>query len=324
MSIEVIFSKADFFPHYLKGDVSKKKESGLMLIDKIGVEYTSYIKYVRFFAENTMKVYSKTIDALLYFIIHIKKYNCLHKITRETIIEYLIFTRISAKISNRSLNIQISAINSFLVFLCEYHKICGIAKVEHSRFANNIPNVLDVNEMLKLLKRKNPIHKKGAGWVEYRDYALGMLLYSSGARISEALQMETIDVSSEWIRLEKTKNKETRLIPTNTIMYMAIVDYKEQCPFFLKKLWMSANQKPLELSAASSAIKRMFGFSPHHFRHSFATHLVLNGCDLRIVQEFLGHSNISTTSIYIHIKSKRLKETVERCHPLSTNFQQKK
>ncbi|WP_295007357.1 tyrosine-type recombinase/integrase [Sulfurimonas sp.] len=288
-------------------------------------EYKIYLQVLKNYATNTVNIYISCVDEFVYFLQDSDYYH-FSQIDKNTFYKYISFVKNRAKtkklISNRTVNFKIAAINNFSEFLCKKYYSCELRKVKQLKYISEIPNIIDEQDMLILLKTKNPIFDRKASWVSCRDFALTVLIYSSGARISEILNTTSIDMDDKWIRLEGTKNKTTRYVPVNIHVHIAINNYKEQCPLCLFKcLWICKRGKKLTIHAASAAIKRMFGYSPHYFRHAFATHLILNGCDLRTVQEFLGHSSLVTTSIYTHIKPKHLKKTIEKCHPLSPNLE---
>lgn len=280
------------------------------------------MQVIRAFAKNTLTPYCDSVDAFLFFLKE-KKYFHLSQISKNTFYAYIEYYKNNPNksLSNRSINITIASLNVFFEFLCKKYNICEATKLRQLKFISKVPNVLDESDLLNLIKKNNPIYNKEATWISYRDYALCIFLYSSGARISEALNLNTIDIDEVWVRLEETKNKNTRYAPINHYTHIVINNYKEQCPFDLcRYLWVCSKGKKLKSTAASVAIKRTFGYSPHYFRHAFATHLLLNGCSLLVIKDFLGHSSIATTSIYTHVKPKHLMATVERCHPLASHF----
>lgn len=284
---------------------------------KVISKYSDYL-ILKQYSPNTSKSYLSSIDEFIYFL-QKNRYYHFSQIDKNTFNKYIRFLKNdSANLSNRAVNIRIAAINNFSKFICSRYNCCELKKIKQLKFISTMPNILDPNDILLLFKNKNPVFSKEATWVCYRDYAVAIFCYSSGARISEALSIDSLDLNDNWVRLEKTKNMHTRYVPINLHVHIAISYYKEQCPYCLyRHLWVCSRGRKLKSPAASVGIKKMFGFSPHYFRHAFATHLILNGCDLLTVKEFLGHSSISTTSIYTHIKPNHLRETVIKCHPLS-------
>lgn len=290
-------------------------------IEKIHIllqNYYCYLVVIKNYSKNTVKLYYNTSSSFLYFL-KINDFYHIYQVEKNIFHKYIIHIRSESQISNQTTNMIISSLNNFTRFLCRNYNFCELRKLKHLKFLSKKPNIIDQEDMIfLLLKQKNPRYDKLATWVSYRNYAICILLYSTGMRISEAMSILLADIDGQWIRVENTKNRKTRVVPINIHVLLSINDYREICPYpICSVLWFSNSGKKLGAKAASIAIKHMFGYTAHYFRHAFATHLILNNCDVRIVQEFLGHSSIATTSIYTHIKPKHLKITVEKCHPLN-------
>ncbi len=184
-----------------------------------------------------------------------------------------------------------------------------------------IPEVLSLEEVEAILEQINPADKLGS-----RDKAIIELLYSSGLRVSEACQLSIYDIDEQFVRVMGKGGKE-RLVPIGKKALLAIDNYllnfrdtqknKDLTALFLSKKGKPLNRiaiwKIVKYWAKKADIKRKI--SPHTFRHSFATHLLDAGADLRVIQEFLGHSNIKTTDRYTHISQKKVKEAFYAFHP---------
>ncbi|NUO18589.1 tyrosine-type recombinase/integrase [bacterium] len=166
----------------------------------------------------------------------------------------------------------------------------------------------------------------GNSWPNVRDRALFELLYGGGLRISEALSltMETLDLRAGTVRVLGKGNKE-RVVPLSRGAVRAMWDYitakNKQFPSLASShLWVSDRGLPLTRFRAAKIVKQRLGAwlpgaSPHKLRHSFATHLLSRGADLRAVQELLGHSSVRTTERYTHVTARRLKEVYNQAHP---------
>ena len=277
--------------------------------------YNSYLVVIKNYSKTTKNLYNNTADGFMYFL-KINDYYHIRQINKNTFHRYIKYIRQKSEISNRSTNMIIAALNNFAEYLCKEYNACFLSKLKQLKYLSKIPNIMDEKDMLLLLKQKNPEYDKTATWINYRDYAICILLYSTGMRASEAMSISLSDIGSDWIRIEDSKNNKTRVVPTNIHVHISITNYREQCPFVIyNTLWFSNNGKKLTSIAATVALRRTFGYAAHYFRHAFASHLVINGCDLLVVKEFLGHSSIITTSIYVHIKPRHLLEAV-KCHPL--------
>ena len=147
---------------------------------------------------------------------------------------------------------------------------------------------------------------------------MGYLIYSTGMRISEVMNLKTNFLYREnWIFIENAKNGKTRIVPIVDEALEYIDLYKQKCPYDFKSfLWFSNKGKKLSAGTAKTAIKRLFGVYPHYLRYAYATHLIENGCDIKVLQELLGHSSLNTTQLYITTTEKMLFETVNK-HPLA-------
>jgi site-specific recombinase XerD len=287
--------------------------------DDLLEKYHIYLLIIKSYAKNTIKLYYKTADDFVYFL-KLNNYNFITEIDRNTFYEFLTKVKLKSKISNQTVNMLISSLNNFAKFLCKEYSFCKISKLKKQKFSSKIPDIIDEDEMLLMLKMKNPHYDKTSTWVRYRNYAICILLYSTGMRISEAMNVLLADIEDDqqWIRIANAKNNKARVVPINIHVLISLNNYREMCPFEIcSTLWFSKKGTRLTVAAAAVSITHMFGFSPHYFRHAFATHLMLNNCDLIVVKDFLGHSSIGTTSIYTHVKPKHLLKAIQ-CHPLNS------
>ncbi|MEI6055707.1 MAG: tyrosine recombinase XerC [Lentisphaerota bacterium] len=244
--------------------------------------------------------------------------------------------------SKRSMNRKLSSMRSFYRFMARENVIVQnpFASVDSPKMSKALPKYLSVLEVERLFNAvqnywENALAKgtvkseAGAFFSEKRDSAIVELIYSCGARINEALglNLQDVDTLSSFAKL-RGKGKKERLCPLGTPAVKAIREYLS-----IRKSWTSdiknnapifINQSGGRLSARS--FQRFFknylivgGFdpslTPHKLRHSFATHLLDAGADLRSVQELLGHANLSTTQIYTHISSEHMKSVYRKAHP---------
>lgn len=184
-----------------------------------------------------------------------------------------------------------------------------------------IPNVLSSSEVEKLLGQPDPRCEEGA-----RDKAVLELLYSSGLRVSEACALSIYDVDDEFVRV-MGKGSHERLVPIGRYAIEAIDHYSAlfRCRHEseqLQALFVSSRGKPLDRISVWKMVKRygkaagiIKNISPHTLRHSFATHLLENGADLRVIQELLGHATIASTDRYTHVNRSHLLRAFEAFHP---------
>lgn len=161
-------------------------------------------------------------------------------------------------------------------------------------------------------------------WTQLRDFAIITLIYGCGLRISEALSITKNDLGGDYIRITGKGNKD-RSVPILDLVKETIDKYLDHCPFNISKeepIFLGTRGKKINVSVFQNQIRRIRtnlglqpSVTPHAFRHSFATHLLSNGADLRSIQELLGHKNLSTTQIYTSVDSKKILDAYSKSHP---------
>ncbi len=226
--------------------------------------------------------------------------------------------------AKRTIARKLACLRSFFKFLYRegYIKTNPISAILTPKLDKKLPTFLDVNMMAKLVQ--TPDDKSVAG---LRDRAILETLYSTGTRVSElvGLDVDDIDFISGVIKVLGKGSKE-RMVPIGEIALAAIRKYidkrgelaaKDKKAVFLNKSGRRLTDRSVRrivdkhIRACSIGEK----ISPHSLRHSFATHLLDRGADLRSVQELLGHMNLSTTQIYTHVTTERLKSVYDKAHP---------
>lgn len=215
---------------------------------------------------------------------------------------------------------KIVTIKSFHRYLSENYSITDISsKINTPKFYRKLPNILTIEEVDNLLDiRLNTPY-------DYRNKAMLELMYSSGLRVSELINLEIkdIDVNNLYVRCLGKGNKE-RIVPIGEIAseYLTIYinEYRDSMKkgYYTEKIFLNNHGKEMTRQGFFKIIKKIASdkkidknITPHMLRHSFATHLLNNGADLRTIQEMLGHSSISTTQIYTNITSDILKENYD-------------
>ena len=190
------------------------------------------------------------------------------------------------------------------------------------RLARTLPRPLSEKDAARTLEQAS---NNDVAWIAGRDAALLTLLYGAGLRISEALALRRGDAPlGEWLIVLGKRNKE-RMVPVIPVMREAIAHYIGQIPFTVETdgpLFLSRRGRPMSARDAQSLMQRLRGAlglaesaTPHALRHSFASHLLANGGDLRAVQELLGHASLSTTQTYTEIDTKKLLAVYRSAHP---------
>lgn len=228
---------------------------------------------------------------------------------------------------NRSISRKITALNSFFTWakLEEFITVNPVAKIKRPRFEKKLPHYFSEDEMLTLLRIPDLESKFGV-----RNKAMLELIYSSGLRLVELarLRLQDIDLKKGLLRALGKGNKE-RIVPVGKPAIDAINAYLPLRSTFgeasrCDRLFVTSSGKPWDSHQLNSILQKYIslvaqqqGYSPHSLRHSFATHLLKNGADLRAIQEMLGHANLSTTSIYTHVTLGDVKAAYQKGHPRS-------
>lgn len=286
------------------------------------LEFMNYLKIDKKYSDNTIMSYEIDLSDYQRFMENILKKEIYH-IERKDIKMYLKYLKDQNK-SPKSISRRISCIRSFYKFLLIEKIISNnpMATIDLPKTKKTLPRVLSMEEVDKLLD----IPLTDA--FSYRNKAMLELMYATGLRVSElvCLSLHDIDFVSETVRTLGKGSKE-RIIPIGEIaihyLKIYIEEYREK---LLKKeytdvLFLNNHGKIMTRQGFFKILKKIAkekdiktAFSPHTLRHSFATHLLENGADLRSIQELLGHASISTTGIYTHVSSEELKENYQ-CHP---------
>lgn len=284
-------------------------------------KYIDYLKYEKKLSENTINSYKNDLDCFKDFF---KK--DITKINLDDMNKYLDHLNKENKKATTVAH-NITVINSFYSFLINENIIATnpCTNIISPKLAKKLPNYLTEEEVDKLLN----IPLKTA--YDYRNKAMLELLYATGIRVSELINLKfvNLELQDDFIRVMGKGSKE-RIIPMSNISKKYLIEYIE---IYRKTLLKSKDSEYLFINNQGNVISRVGFFkiikklclennisknvSPHILRHSFATHLLAHGADLRVIQELLGHSDISTTQIYAHLINDKLKKDYEEFHPHS-------
>ncbi len=237
--------------------------------------------------------------------------------------------RYNQNISFTSSSRELSALKNFYKFLSLSFDIHNsqIDLIKSPKIPRRLSKHAELSEIIKLLKSFDKVVLPN--WCALRDKALFTLIYSCGLRISEALSVKYKDVckenrNTETLIVEGKGNKQ-RIVPVLPIVYLTIDDYLSVCPFnFIDKdlpLFLGIKGAKLTPRVAQRDLENVRSYlglpdfiTPHTLRHSFATHLLENGQDLRVIQELLGHSSLSTTQLYVKVSNTTLIREYEKHH----------
>lgn len=286
--------------------------------------FIDYITVERGLSDNTVSSYRGDLSAYINFISK-RNITVLSKTTKNNVTGFMLYQK-DRGVSAGSIARRLAAIKSFYRFLVRERLLQEdpSSLVDTPKLWKKIPQTLSVNEVERLLSQPNIRQKQGI-----RDKAIIETLYACGMRVSEAVNLKIKDVNLEvgFLRCVGKGNKE-RVIPLGKKASASIERYIElsrphllggkESPFvFISRLGRKISRqsfwKLIKKYARTAGIKK--SIKPHILRHSFATHLLERGADLRSVQEMLGHANISTTQIYTHIDRDRLKTIHRKFHP---------
>lgn len=238
-----------------------------------------------------------------------------------------LFAMSKAGLARSTIRLRFAALRSFYKFLVHRRGLAHspVAEVLLPKPEKTLPVVLSIAQIEELLALplNTPLAKNSPDWLPLRDAAILELFYSCGLRISElrSLQIKDIDFLSENLRVVGKGSKE-RLIPIGSPALSAVQRYRREAALTQGHLFISKRRSPITQQAIDQLLKKYlklssipFKISPHKLRHSFATHLLDAGADLRSVQSLLGHASLSTTQIYTHVTKERLRTAYENAHP---------
>lgn len=285
-------------------------------------KYLEYLKYERKLSDNTYQSYENNLKQFKKYLIDNDIVNSSKDVSTEMLKEYLY----QLNLSNKSKSHYLTVLKSYYSFLTKE----GVIKnnptnaIKMPKIEKKLPNYLTIEEVDKLLDIR--LEKP----TDYRNKAMLELLYATGMRISELtnLKLSQVDFDDDIVRV-LGKGKKERTIPLNDTAIFTLKEYiNDYRPFLLKlntseyifinnfgnKISRQGFFKILKKLCVKAEINKEV--SPHTLRHSFATHLLNNGADLRIIQELLGHENLVTTEIYAHLQNQKIKDDYEN-HPRS-------
>ncbi len=287
-------------------------------------EYKNYLLIDRHYSKNTIDSYINDLDI---FFEYLNKHNLDYKvISKDNIRNYL--KTINNK-DERTIAHQISVLRGFYKYLILENIIKDnpMINIDLPKLSKKLPNVLTVDEVDKLLDIKlNTMY-------DYRNKAMLELMYATGLRVSElvSLKIEDVDLNNALVRTMGKGSKE-RIIPFGNYAANALYEYiNNYRPQFFKRevneyLFLNNHGKQMTRQGFFKILKSIAvekgidkELSPHTLRHSFATHLLTGGADLRSIQEMLGHSNLSTTEIYTNISKEEIKNQYKETHPHGGN-----
>lgn len=288
-------------------------------------EFLNYLVVERGLSDNTISAYRSDLYKYADFLESKKKRLHLNEVERNDIRDYMIFQKEHA-LSSNSISRSLVAIKVLHRFLLreKYIKEDITSVLDSPKLWKHLPETLSLPEIEEIIKKPNT-----RNWLGLRDKAVLELMYATGLRVSEIVNLSIDNVNLEvgFLRCTGKGNKE-RIVPVGRQAQNAIKKYLLKSRIRLKKpgspntLFLSRLGKKISRQSFWKMIKKYAmlagikkDIAPHTLRHSFATHLLERGADLRVVQEMLGHADIATTQIYTHINKERLKSIHHKFHP---------
>lgn len=285
-------------------------------------DYINYLTIEKKLSVNTIASYSHDLSALLDYLN--KKSINTNSIKKEHITSFLSHLR-DDNISARTTARVITSLKGYFKYLMKENEIKNnpMENIDSPKIKKALPKVLTLEEVDKLLNFKLETE------FDYRNKAMLELLYATGLRVSELinLQLHDINIKNKVLRVIGKGDKE-RILPLGDYALSALNEYVNnyrsilQIKYIDEALFLNNHGKQITRQGFFKILKQIANevgikkeFSPHTLRHSFATHMINGGADLKTVQTLLGHSDISTTQIYTHITNETIKNNYEKFHP---------
>lgn len=283
-------------------------------------DFRQYLLLEKKYSNNTANSYIEDLET---FIKYFKNKKSLKKINRNDINDYITF--LSNNLSAKSVSRHISSLKTFYKYLLldNYVSVSPVAHLKVPKLAKSLPKILSEEEVDKLLDVKLTDD------YSYRNKAMLELMYSSGLRVSELINLKVTDIDFEMnlVRVYGKGSKE-RIVPLGDYALDSLREYinnhrggllKKQATDYLflnsrgTNMTRQAFFKIIKKQAFEAGIKSEI--SPHTLRHSFASHLLTHGADLRTIGELLGHADVSSTQIYTHLSNAKLHQNYVDSHP---------
>lgn len=297
-------------------------------------DFFNYLSIEKGLASNTISAYRLDIEKFFHYLS--TNQLLLEQVTPEQLSSYVAWLRgmenIEFKIGESSIARNVISIRSYFTYLAKEHKLNNpAANFKPPKIGKRLPKALTIDQVMSML------NIAGTDLISSRDKALVELLYATGARVSELIDLNTLDISTfdseagptTTVKLKGKGGKE-RVVPIGSYAVAAVNDYLVRSRPTLIKV---STQKALFLNQRGGRLSRQSAWNlvakaaeraglsdqvtPHSMRHSFATHLLDGGADIRVVQELLGHSSVTTTQIYTLITIDHLRESYANAHPRS-------
>jgi len=284
-------------------------------MDRFVEKFIRYLEIEKNYSALTVLNYRLDLNDFIKFIGDIQIENTDYLLLRK----YLALLK-EKKLKNRSMARHLSTLRSFFRFLTRegFLKFNPILTVASPKLDKHLPQFLTEEEVFRLIESIVPKDEMGL-----RDRAILETFYSAGMRISElvGLNLDDFDFIGGIVKL-RGKGKKERIAPIGEKAILSLREYLEKRKKQSNAIFLNKRGTRITVPGVQKVVSKYLrisgtrpGISPHTLRHSFATHLLNRGADLRTVQELLGHANLSTTQIYTHLTTEKLKSVYDQAHP---------
>ena len=277
-------------------------------IKELTNNYLEYLKKIKNYSDHTCKAYESDLKQ---YVLYLNESDS-DLFDNKNFVNYLFEKGLAKSTINRKL----TSINNFLEWASKIEKNKSYYKFESLKTERKLPDILTSNYINTLINEL-PINTPK----EVRNKAIVELLYSSGLRVSEVVNLKLNDMKDNKSLRVVGKGRKVRILPMTDQAYKIIKLWiKNFRKNFLNDqvnnyLFLGVRGKQLSDREVRRIVKSSTGTFPHNLRHTFATHILDGGADLRVVQELLGHSDPTTTQLYTHVSKKKLQEKYKRTHP---------
>lgn len=286
-----------------------------MSMDRYIEKFLRYLEIEKNYSRHTFSDYRADLEEFRKFIVELPW----EKVDYLVLRKYLAMLK-ERNLKNRSINRHLSSLRSFFKFLIRegFLKTNPTASLLSPKQEKTLPQFLTEEEVFRLISSVNTKDERGL-----RDRAVLEVFYSTGMRVSEmaGLSIEDVDFIGGVVKV-MGKGKKERMVPIGETAIMSLRDYLERRKKQSEAVFLNKNGRRITDRGIRNIVDKYIhlasikqGVSCHTLRHSFATHLLNRGADLRSVQELLGHANLSTTQIYTHLTTERLKSVYDKAHP---------
>lgn len=289
-------------------------------------EFLDFLRVEKRVSKNTLSNYSLALNEFVNWMGD--KFESWEACDADVFRDYL-FDLMKRDYARNTVRLRFAGLRSFFSFCKKNKKLehNPLEEVQLPKAERSLPVVITQKQIIQLLEAPHTVKlsKQAPDWLPYRDVAIMELFYSSGLRLAELVSLEVKDVN--WVegglRFVGKGNKE-RQVPIGKMALEAMHDYRQKAKVLEGPLFINKSRKRFSTRAVNEMLKKYLkvaglelNISAHKLRHSFATHMLDAGADLRSVQEMLGHVSLSTTQIYTHVSKERLKEVYQDAHPRS-------